>query len=102
MAGDSTIFNGDAASGESLDVTLAGPGGYDVLCDVHPGMTAFVFATDAPYAVAAGADGSFTLGRLPPGEYVARVWTVDAGFGPERAVQVVEGTTMMDLTESAN
>lgn len=101
VAGASTIFNGDAASGERIEVTLDEPGGYDVLCDMHPGMSAFVFATEAPYAVAADADGSFDAGTLPPGIYRARPWTIDVGYGPEREVRVGQGPTEIDLTAGA-
>lgn len=101
IAGDSTVFNGDAASGERIEVDLPGAGGYDVLCDMHPGMAAFVFAAETPYAVAADADGTFDAGTLPPGAYRVRLWTVDGGYGPEREVRVGEGPTELDLTADA-
>ena len=96
--GDSTVFNGDTGPSEGIDVELPGPGGYDVLCDMHPGMTGFVFLTEAPYAVAADTDGSFRLGSIPPGEYVARTWTTDRGWHPERTVTVGSESTSLDLT----
>lgn len=101
VAGDSTVFNGDAASGERIEVNLDEPGGYDVLCDMHPGMSAFVFATEAPYAVAADADGTFDAGTLPPGTYRVRSWTIDAGYGPEREIRVGQGPTQVDVTAGA-
>lgn len=97
VGGDSTVFNGDTGPSEGIEVLLPGSGGYDVLCDMHPGMTGFVFVTDAPYAVAADSDGSFDLGRIPPGEYVARVWTVDDGWKGERAVTITTDPTPLDL-----
>lgn len=98
VAGDSTVFNGDTGPTEGVDVELPGPGGYDVLCDMHPGMTGFVFVTEAPYAVAAGTDGSFEVAGLPPGDYAVRVWTADSGFGGERRVTVSAERAELDLT----
>lgn len=100
IAGDSTVFNGDTGPSDGVDVELPGPGAYDVLCDMHPGMTAFVYVTDAPFAVAAGTDGSFRLAPVPPGPYTARVWTATGGLAPERSVTVGDGPTELDLTLS--
>lgn len=98
VAGDSSVFNGDTGPAEHVDVLLTDPGGYDVLCDMHPGMTGFVFLTDAPLAVVADTDGHFEVAGLPPGEYVARAWTVD-GWGEERVVNPEAGTPPLDLRE---
>lgn len=98
VEGDSTVFNGDTSPGEELSVELPSPGGYDVLCDMHPGMTAFLFATAAPWAAAAETDGRFRLDGVPPGTYTARVWTSDAGLGEPRDVEVTAGITELDLT----
>ena len=96
VAGDSSVFNGDTGPAEHVDVFLPDPGGYDVLCDMHPGMTGFVFVTDAPLAVVADTDGHFEVLGLPPGEYVARAWTSD-GWGEERVVNPEADTPPLDL-----
>lgn len=96
VAGDSSVFNGDTGPAEHVDVLLPAPGGYDVLCDMHPGMTGFVFLTDAPLAVVADTDGHFEVAGLPPGEYVARAWTID-GWGEERVVNPDANTRPLDL-----
>lgn len=94
---DSTVFYGDAASGEVIDVPLLEVGGYDVLCDYHPGMTAFAFATDATYTVIAELDGSFEL-LAPPGEYTLRVWSADPGRRSEHDIVLGAGTTAFVVT----
>ena len=94
---DSTVFYGDAASGEIIDVPLLEVGGYDVLCDYHPGMTAFAFATDATYTVIAELDGSFEL-LAPPGEYTLRVWSADPGRRSEHDIVLGAGTTAFVVT----
>jgi plastocyanin len=95
--GDSTVFNGDASTGEAIRVRLPMEGGYDVLCDMHPGMTAFVYATSAPYAVFAADDGAFHIASVPPGEYTVELWSADAGAQPAGAVTVGTGATEVRL-----
>ena len=94
---DSTILNADATPGETLEVVLSEQGGYDVLCDMHPGMTAFVFATESPYAVFADAGGFFHLSAVPEGEYVLRVWSVDPTRRTAQSVSVGPGATEVTL-----
>jgi plastocyanin len=43
-------------------------------CDVHGWMSAFIGVTAHPYHAVTGDDGSFTIGGLPPGEYVIEAW----------------------------
>lgn len=73
--GDSTVFLADMDPADRREVVLDREGGYDVTCDVHPGMRAFIFVTSAPYAALAEPDGSFQILDVPPGSYVAEVWS---------------------------
>ena len=41
-----------------------------IKCDVHPWMAAFISVFEHPYFAISGADGSFTIPNLPPGDYV--------------------------------
>jgi plastocyanin len=92
---DQTVFNEDANSGDELAVTLSAAGGYDVLCDMHPGMAAFVFATEQPYVVLAEADGTFSFPGVPPGAYHLRLWTAAAGFAdPIRVIVSADGVEL--------
>ena len=97
LAGDSTLFNEDTTSGDEFVVQLPEAGGYDVLCDMHPGMIAFVFGTDAPYAVFANEEGAFQMGVIPTGSYSMQLWTADSGFHPAMTITVGEGRTGVDL-----
>jgi plastocyanin len=91
------LLDSDALPGDRIEITLTDVGGYDILCDEHPGMRAFVFVTESPYAVFAETDGAFELGVAPAGDYLARVWTVDDGFGPEVPISVAELRTGVDM-----
>ena len=43
-------------------------------CDVHPWMLGYIGVLPHPYFQATGADGSFELKGLPPGDYVVEAW----------------------------
>jgi plastocyanin len=43
-------------------------------CNVHSWMNAFVGVRSDPYYAVTGADGSFSIGRLPPGTYTIEAW----------------------------
>jgi hypothetical protein len=43
-------------------------------CSLHPWMHAFVCVVDDPWFAITGADGSFTLAGVPPGDYVVEAW----------------------------
>lgn len=92
VVADSTVLNADTPPSEALTFVFEEEGGYEVLCDVHPGMTAFIFVTSAPYGMFAEPDGSFHLTGVPPGAYTVRVWSIDAEARGERTITVTEGT----------
>ncbi len=97
-ATDSTLFNVVTMMGEPYEHTFDRTGGYDVSCDLHPGMSAFVLVISAPYAVVAGDDGAFSLSDVPAGSYTLTVWSADAERRIERPVQIAEGRTELALT----
>ncbi|MBM3795560.1 MAG: hypothetical protein FJW31_16205 [Acidobacteria bacterium] len=41
-----------------------------IKCNVHPWMRAYVHVMEHPYFAVTGADGSFEIASLPPGDYV--------------------------------
>jgi hypothetical protein len=86
-----TVFNTDTPPNGRAQTVLDAEGGYDVLCDVHPGMTAFIFATSAPHAAFADDGGAFHVTGLPPGEYTLALWSADASVRSERTVEVTAG-----------
>jgi len=59
-------------------------------CDVHAWMHADIVVVDNPYAIATGADGTFTLTDVPPGDYTVEVWHSELGLQTAN-VSVVEG-----------
>jgi hypothetical protein len=73
-------------------------GGYDVTCDVHPGMRAFVFVTSAPYATFAAIDGTFMIPDVPDGAYTVTVWSATPSLRSERQVEVSGPGIVLDLS----
>ena len=48
-------------------------------CNVHSWMNAFVGVRNDPYYATTGADGTFSIGRLPPGTYTIEAWSEHYG-----------------------
>ena len=91
------VINADTNPGEQIVVQLSTTGGYDVICDMHPGMTAFIFTSEAARSVFAQADGSFVLDEVPEGTYTLQLWTAESGFQAPLSVEVGTGKTDIDL-----
>ena len=49
-------------------------GNYILNCDIHLWMTGYIRAVPHPYFAVTGADGSYTLTNVPPGEYRIGCW----------------------------
>jgi len=92
IASDSTVYNEDTLPNETVTIRLEREGGYDVLCDTHPGMTAFIFVTSAPHSDFAADDGAYHLSGMAPGEYTLRIWSVDPTMRSEQSIVVREGS----------
>ena len=65
-----------------------------VRCDVHGWMQAYIGVVDHPYFAVTGADGSFSIGNVPAGDYTMTAWHEE--FGTMTAsVTVAAGETAM-------
>jgi len=64
----------------------------DFRCFMHPWMVAYVHVMEHPFYAVTGADGSFTLKGLPPGEYEIAAMHESSRFevAPARATVVVK------------
>ena len=45
-----------------------------VKCNVHPWMKSYIGVVKHPFFAVTGADGTFTIKGLPPGEYTIGAW----------------------------
>jgi len=83
-------FNVAIPTGEQFTYTFRRDGFYHVGCDIHPAMSAEIFASSSPYVTMAEADGSFALEEVPPGEYALTVFAGEKRI--ERPITVQSGT----------
>lgn len=61
-------------------------------CDVHPWMAAYAGVLTHPFYAVTDADGSFSIGNLPPGRYVLAAWHEKYGEQTQ-SVELLEGKT---------
>jgi plastocyanin len=50
-----------------------------VKCNIHSWMHAFIGVVSNPYFAVTGADGTFEIKNVPPGDYVVEVWQEKLG-----------------------
>lgn len=63
---------------------------FQVKCDLHPWMSAWVRVFNHPYFAVTSADGTFAIHQLPPGKYRLKAWHELLGVR-EKTVEVHEG-----------
>ena len=90
---DSTALLYDTDPNGSVDLVMEREGGYEVTCDLHPGMRAFIYVTSAPYAVFASNAGDYRVEGVPNGSYTLSVWSVDPALRSERTIEVAGPST---------
>ena len=61
-----------------------------IKCNVHPWMKSYLGVVPHPYFTVTGADGSFELKGLPPGEYTVESWHEKLGV-QKQTVTVLSG-----------
>ena len=88
-------FNVAIPTGESYVHTFKRDGFYHVGCDIHPAMSAEIFASTSPYVAVAQRDGSFSFDDVPPGAYVAMVYAGEKRT--QKDVEVKSGVTQVDI-----
>jgi plastocyanin len=74
-------------------------GAYDVSCNIHPSMAAFVIVTAAPFVAVADSQGNFELDPIPEGDYDVRVWNLDPKRRSERRITLDAATKSLTLTD---
>lgn len=89
-----TIFNVGTPVVGSYEHRFEESGVYDVSCQIHPSMAAFLVVTDAAHVVVAEGRGAFTLEGIPAGSYIVRVWNLDEGRKREGRITLDSDVTL--------
>ena len=89
-------FNVAIPMGEDYRFTFEKEGFYNVGCDIHPAMSATIYATPSPYATLSDKAGKFEIRDVPPGTYNAVVFAGSQRI--ERPVEVPPSGTEVDFT----
>jgi len=84
-------INKNVAQASNADQLLDKAEVIDVKCDIHPWMKGYVVVTDATHWAITGADGSFKIEGLPPGEYEISWWHEELNKGKTEKVKVEAG-----------
>lgn len=79
--------------GAEVKRKLDKPGVVRIDCDVHGWMQGWVYIADNPNYDLTGADGSFTISDVPPGDYTLLIWQEYAGE-MQKQVSVKAGETV--------
>jgi plastocyanin len=88
-------FNVAIPTGEKWDFTFKRDGFYHVGCDIHPAMSAEIFASSSPYVTTADSEGRFTFEDIAAGPYLV---TVYAGIKrTQKDVEVTGGETQVRI-----
>ena len=72
------------------------PGSAQLLCNLHPEMSGYVFVAPTPYFALTSSDGTFTLKNVPPGSYTLKTWSED-GKTSTQSITVTDQTTNVDV-----
>jgi plastocyanin len=68
-----------------------------VKCNVHPWMLSYIAVFKHPFFAVTGADGSFDLHNLPPGEYTVKAWHEKLGTVTQKIVVTSTETKKIDF-----
>ena len=74
---------------------------FQIKCDVHPWMSAYVGVFTHPYFSVTGTDGKFTLSGLDPGTYVITAWHERLGTQTASVTVAANETKVQDVKFSA-
>jgi plastocyanin len=83
--------------GESKSVTFPEAGIVEVFCEVHQFMRGAILVTENPFHAVVGADNTFRISGLPPGEHTIRIWHPEHEAAERRVTVTAGGPTRVEV-----
>ena len=68
-----------------------------VKCNVHPWMKSYIGVVDNPYFAVTGAQGTFELKNVPPGDYTLEAWHEKYGTAEQKVTLAPSGTQTVEF-----
>jgi plastocyanin len=68
-----------------------------VKCNQHPWMRCYIGVVKSPLYAVTGADGSYTIKGVPPGDYTIEAWTSQWGTQDQKVTVAPKGTASADF-----
>ena len=69
-----------------------------VKCNIHSWMHAYIGALAHPYFAVTGADGTFEIRNVPPGDYVVEAWQEKMGTNEQKVTVSPRGEINASFT----
>jgi len=69
-----------------------------VKCNIHPWMRSYIHVFSHPFFAVTGADGSFQIKGLPPGDYTLVVWHEKYGEVEQKVTVAAKESKTVDFT----
>jgi len=83
--------------GEKKSFQFNDVGAANLLCNVHPEMSAYVVVVPTPYFAVTDKNGNYDIKNVPPGKYTLKTWS-EEGKVTTQVVEVGTGPVTADLT----
>jgi plastocyanin len=90
-----SAFNVAIPTGEVYTYSFDKDGFYSVGCDIHPEMSASIFASSSPFAGIVDNEGAFSFPDVPPGAWTVTVYA--KGNRLQKDVDVAAGATTISI-----
>ena len=82
--------------GQSKPVKFDKPGIVDLLCNIHPDMSAYIMVVDTPYYAVASDHGQFEIKGVPAGNYTLHAWH-ESGQETEQQLTVTDAANVYSI-----
>ena len=90
-----SAFNVAIPTGEVYTYSFDKDGFYSVGCDIHPEMSASIFASSSPFAGVVDGEGVFSFADVPPGVWTVTVYAM--GNRLQKDVDVAAGAATVNV-----